>query len=260
MGVRLELNQVEFSYDKNRKIIKDISFAVKPGNLLCILGPNGSGKSTLLRCINGLNRIKDNSIFINGKDINNLKSVEIARLIAYLPQIHNYSFPYTVSDIVLMGRAPYIKIFDRPSKKDKIIASEAMETLGILSIKEQLYTKLSGGQLQLVLLARALAQKPEILLLYEPTAHLDLFYQAKILKMIKKLSERGISIIMTSHFPDHAIISSGNVALLKEGKIIAFGHITEVINEINLKHTYGIEVRIIHVGNGINRDLCIPML
>ena len=259
MKTSLELKVINFSYDGKKKVLKKISLKINPGDFICILGPNASGKSTLLKCMSRLNRVIDDSIFINGKDINGFKNNEIAKKIAFLPHVHQFSFPYKVLDLVLMGRTPYLKYFEKPSKKDKEIAIDAMKRIGILSLKDRLHTELSGGQLQLVMLARSLTQESEILLLDEPTSHLDLANQVKILNIIKMLSEQGISIIMASHFPGHAFVSSGFVGLIKEGKLIAYGNADEVVTERNLKKTYGLDIRIVRIDNGVNRKICIPI-
>lgn len=260
MSAKIELKNASFSYDGQHNVFTDFSFHINSGSNVCLLGPNGSGKSTLLKCICGLNPIPRNKIFVDGKDVNCYKQKDLARKICFLAQYHNPTFAYTVFDVVLMGRAPYMGLFDTPSQYDHEIAYKSMETVGILSLKDHPYTQLSAGQMQLVLIARALTQESEILFLDEPTSHLDLANENIILKIIKKLSKEGKTILMTSHFPSHAFSSSGIVGLINNGHIVAWGPAEEVLDESNLKRTYGIDIRIVSVGNGLKQKLCYPVM
>lgn len=253
----LDVKNISFSYDNNRKIFNDISFSIEKGDVLCILGPNGTGKTTLIKCLNGLREIDSGEILIEGKNIKSLSYSEIAKYIGYIPQNHTPSFPFSVLDVVIMGRAPYISLTDSPKQKDLEIASDALKDLGIYHLKDKEYTNLSGGERQLVFLARILAQQPDILILDEPTSHLDFGNQIKFLEIIDKLASFGLSIIMSSHFPDHAFLSSNKVAIMKDGSFIDFGSPDYVITEKNLKKTYGIDVKLIKLND--NRKVCVPM-
>ncbi len=260
MTAKIELKDASFSYDDKHSILTDLSFQINSGDNVCLLGPNGSGKSTLLRCMCGLNPMPKNKIFLDGKDVNDYNQKDLARKICFLAQSHMPTFAYSVFDVVLMGRAPHMGLFDTPSSYDQEIAYKAMETLGILPLQNQPYSQLSSGQMQLVLIARALTQESEVLFLDEPTSHLDLANECIILQFIKKLSKKGITILMTSHFPSHAFSSSGTVGLLNNGQLIAWGPAEEVLNEANLKRTYGIDVRIISVGDGSKQKVCYPVM
>lgn len=251
-----EVKNISFSYDGN-EIFSDISFSIEKRDVLCILGPNGTGKTTLIKCLNGLHEIDSGEILIKGKNIKKLSFKEISRNIGYIPQNHTPSFPFKVIDVVLMGRAPYLNLFDSPRKKDMEIALNSLKTLGIDNLKDKEYTNLSGGEMQLVFLARILCQQPDILILDEPTSHLDFGNQIKLLEIIDNLAESGLSIIMSSHFPDHAFLSSNKVAIMKDGCFIDFGSPNEVITEENLKKAYSIDVKLIELEN--KRKVCVPL-
>ena len=158
-----DVKNISFSYD-DEDIFSDISFSIKKGDVLCILGPNGTGKTTLIKCLNGLNNIDSGEILLNGKNIKSLSFSEISRHIAYIPQSHIPSFPFKVLDVVMMGRAPYLNLTDVPKKEDEKIALNSMKILGIEYLKDKEYTNLSGGERQLVFLARVLTQQPDILI------------------------------------------------------------------------------------------------
>ena len=251
-----EVKNISFDYD-GEEIFSDISFSIGKGDVLCILGPNGTGKTTLIKCLNGLHDIKSGEIFINGENMKKLSFKQISKHIGYIPQSHVPSFPFKVFDVVLMGRARYLNLTDSPKNEDIEIAMDALETLGIEDLKDKEYTNLSGGERQLVFLARVLCQKPDILILDEPTSHLDFGNQIKLLEIIDNLANTGLSIIMSSHFPDHAFLSSTKVAIMKDKKFIDFGSPDDVVTEGNLKKAYSIDVKLIELDN--KRKVCVPM-
>ncbi|MBQ2653725.1 MAG: ABC transporter ATP-binding protein [Methanobrevibacter sp.] len=251
-----EIKNISFSYD-GEEIFSDISFSIDKGDVLCILGPNGTGKTTLIKCLNGLHEINSGEILINGNNIKKLSFREISKHIGYIPQSHVPSFPFKVLDVVVMGRAPYLNLTDSPKKEDIEIAENALKTLGIEYLKDKEYTNLSGGERQLVFLARILCQQPDILILDEPTSHLDFGNQIKLLEIIDNLAKSGLSIIMSSHFPDHAFLSSNKVAIMKNKKFIDFGSPDDVVTEDNLKKAYSIDVKLIELDD--NRKVCVPL-
>ena len=251
-----EVKNISFDYD-GEEIFSDISFSIGKGDVLCILGPNGTGKTTLIKCLNGLHDIKSGEILINGEDMKKLSFKQVSKHIGYIPQSHVPSFPFKVFDVVLMGRAPYLNLTDSPKKEDIEIATDALKTLGIEDLKDKEYTNLSGGERQLVFLARVLCQKPDLLILDEPTSHLDFGNQIKLLEIIDNLAKTGLSIIMSSHFPDHAFLSSTKVAIMKDKKFIDFGTPDDVVTEDNLKKAYSIDVKLIELDN--KRKVCVPM-
>lgn len=256
MSHLMEMINGTFSYNANNNIFEDINFTIDKGDIFCILGANGTGKTTLLKCLNGLIKINSGKVFYNGEDIYSFSHSQMAKNIGYIPQIHNSTFSFTIMDVVLMGRAPHIDTFSSPSKKDIKIAEESLKALNIYHMKDKPYTEISGGEQQLVFIARVLTQKPSVLLLDEPTSHLDFGNQIRTLNIIEKLANNGLSVIMSSHFPDHAFISANKVAILKGKEFIDIGTPEEVITPKNMELAYGINVDIVDIGN---RTACIPL-
>jgi iron complex transport system ATP-binding protein len=245
----LEVRGLNFSYGKFS--VRDITLNVKEGEVLTLLGPNGSGKTTILKCIYGLLKPVKNCVFIDGKDFHSLSLKERSKIVGYVPQSHHPPFPYTVLDVVVMGMTPQLGVFEAPKKKHYEKAVGALRLLGIEWLKDRPYTQLSGGQLQLVLIARALVQEPKVILLDEPTAHLDFKNQVRILEIIKKLAnEQSISAVLTLHDPNLACIYSDTIALIKNGMIRAIGKPDEVMVEDLLEEVYEVPIRIFKL-NGI---------
>jgi iron complex transport system ATP-binding protein len=257
---KLEVIGATFSYDGKQKIFDDISFTVDSGEVFCILGPNGTGKSTLLRCLCNLYKLGKGRITVDGDDIALMNQAKLARRIGFIPQTHTPTFPYTVFNVVLMGRTPYLSMLASPSEKDYRIAEQAIKMINIEHIMDKPYTQLSGGQMQLVLLARVLAQEPDILLLDEPTSQLDVGNQMRTIGIIKKLARDGFSLVVTSHFPDHAFLYADKVGILKDKTFIKTGDTEAILTEQNLTRAYGVDIRIIRVADGINRKVVIPMV
>lgn len=250
----MEIKNCSFAYEDN-DIFEDINFSITPGDIFCILGANGTGKTTMIKCLTGLMNPNSGEILVDGKNMKSFSPSDLAKKIGYIPQIHNSTFPFTVLDVVLMGRSPHLDMFESPSEKDYKIALEAIESMNIGYIKDKAYTEISGGEQQLVFIARVLAQEPSILILDEPTSHLDFGNQIRTLNIIKKLSSRGLAVIMSSHFPDHAFISATKVALMNEKKFIAIGKPEDVITQDNMKKIYGVNVKILDIGG---RMACVP--
>jgi iron complex transport system ATP-binding protein len=243
----MEVKNASFSYRNDKDIFNDVSLKSAENDVLCILGPNGCGKTTLLKCISGILKLKQGDILLEGQSLLSLKRHEIAAVMGYIPQEHATGFAYKVIDVVLMGRTPHLSLFASPTEKDYRIAEEAIEMVGVSHLIDHKYTEISGGERQLVLIARTLAQQPKMLLLDEPTSHLDFKNQTVILKMVGKLAKRGLSVIMTSHFPDHALAYAGQIALMHNGNFLAQGHPRDVVNERTLEKIYGIGVKIFSV-------------
>ena len=235
-------------YNGQSPVLKNIDFSVTSGEVLCILGPNGSGKSTLFKSILGLIKMYGGSVKVDGEDIRTWKRDRVARTIGYIPQANNPPFSFTVMDMVLMGRTAYTNSFSTPSKDDEKIANDAVEMLGIRKLANKHFLELSGGEKQLVLIARALSQEPDILIMDEPTAALDFGNQQLVLQQVSRLSKSGLGIIMASHFPDHAFLYSNKALLIKDGGIYACGAPGEVITEQSLKDLYGVDAKIINTG------------
>jgi len=256
MSSIIEIIDASFSYDGYNKIFEGINFSVEKGDIFCILGANGTGKTTLIKCLNRLMELDSGKVLLNNQDIYSLSHSEIAKNIGYIPQIHNSTFPFSVFDVVLMGRAPHLDLFESPGEKDFKIAEKSLESLNISYLKDKPYTEISGGERQLVFIALVLTQEPSVLLLDEPTSHLDFGNQIRTLNIIEKLSKKGLSVVMSSHFPDQAFISANKVAIMRDKNFIDMGTPEEVITEQNMAKTYGIHVKIVDIGD---RVACVPL-
>ena len=262
MSIRIQAEDITFSYsnDTSKAVFRSVSLAVQSGDVFCLLGPNGIGKSTLLKCLCNILRVQRGRILLNERDLTEFRLPEIAKQIGYVPQGLTSAFPFRIKDIIVMGRAPHLSVLASPSRTDTEIAHRAMETVGVAHLADRPCNSVSGGEWQLTLIARALVQEPQILLLDEPTSHLDMGNQMKILRVIKELSSAGMTIVMASHFPDHAFLVSSVVAILNNGRIAQVGTPDEVITEGNMKATYGVDVRIIQLEEGGVRKACFPSL
>jgi len=241
----LDVKGVYFKHkDQTLDVLKGISFNAEKGGLTTILGPNGSGKTTLFKCISGLWKYYKGEIQVNGIIIDKLSFKKRARLFSVVPQEHEPPFPYSVFDVVLMGRASYIGVFSSPSKKDYEKAETALKTVGIEHLKNIPYTKISGGERQLTLIARAIAQEAPVMLLDEPTSHLDFRNQINILKKIKEIANmRGITVVMTLHDPNLAGLFSDKVVVINSGSKVAEGLPKDIITEELIKRVYDIEIK-----------------
>ncbi len=256
----LEAKNIACGYGKNN-IIENVSFAVKPGQVLCILGPNGAGKTTLFKALLGLNDLSAGSVSYAGKDLTGCSRAERAKIMGYIPQSHNPPFPYRVIDIVLMGRTAHVGLFAKPAAADMEVAEEALTRLQLTDKRDKTYTELSGGERQLVLIARALAQQPKILIMDEPTSNLDFSNQFLVLKQIESLAAGGLTIIMSSHFPNHAFHYATDVLLLKKGRVFKIGPPDSTMTEDSLLATYGIKVKIaaVNLNCGEQIKICVPL-
>lgn len=259
----LSVRDLSFFYRPDRVILKNISFDLESRDILCLLGPNGTGKTTLLRCLLSLNKMKNGNIELDGTNIKNYSINKRAQLMAYVPQATGMAFPYEAREIVLMGRVAHLATGGRPTKYDRKVADEAMDRLGILHKSRSLFSEMSGGEKQMLLVARALAQQARILVMDEPTANLDYSNQVKMLQVIKNLAEQGYSILMTSHFPDHAFLACNRVILMSEGIIMAQGLPDEIVTTDNLSRLYSTPVCVttatLHDHNMITK-VCIPVM
>ncbi len=243
----LEVRGVHFRHQKNEiDILKGVDFRVRAGGMTTILGPNGSGKTTLFRCITGLWKLHRGEIVFGHKDITRISYAERAKIFAVVPQEHEPPFPYSVIDVVLMGRVSHVGLFASPTPNDYEIAEKAIQTVGISHLSNKAYTKISGGERQLVLIARALSQEAPILLLDEPTSHLDFRNQVVVLKKVREITkERGLTVLMTLHDPNLAMLFSDKIVVLNGGSVICTGSPDEVITEDTMKKVYGIDVSLI---------------
>jgi iron complex transport system ATP-binding protein len=253
--VRLEVERANCGY-AGKPVVDDVSFALESGEVVCLLGANGSGKTTLFKAILGLLRLRGGRILVDGADTARWPPRRLARALAYVPQAHTPPFPFAVKDVVLMARTAHLGLFGSPSRRDAAIAEDALETLGVSDLAHARYTEISGGERQLVLIARALAQQSEFLIMDEPTSNLDFGNQVRVLRRVKELARRGLGLLMTTHFPDHAFLCASRVALLKAGRLLTMGKPEEVLTRRHLEGAYGVSLRIVEVDAELR--VCVP--
>jgi iron complex transport system ATP-binding protein len=216
----LELKQINFGYEAE-DFLKDFSLTINAGEFFGIIGPNGSGKTTILKIMAGLLKPSAGSILVFGKDINKIGRNDLAKIIGFVPQENFFVFDFTVFDVVLWGRNPYLKRFEHPKKDDFEKSAQALESADVLSLKDKLINRISAGERQRVVLARALAQEPKVLLLDEATAHLDITHQVTFLKILKRLQQNGMTIVFLSHDLNLASLVCSRILLLDNGNPIA---------------------------------------
>lgn len=244
----MKVSGLSFSYG-SKEVLHDISFEAVSGELLCVLGHNGAGKTTLFRCMLGLLKPESGSVSIDGADIAAMKPAERARCIAYIPQAARPVFAYSVIDMVLMGMTPRL---DRghlnPGPEERKTALRILDQMGIEDLAERDYTKLSGGEQQLVLIARALAQGAETLIMDEPTSSLDYGNQMKVQRRLKELASEGYTIVQSSHNPEQAFVFADRVICIKDGCIFREGKPRDIMDEQLIKDLYGIDVEMISGG------------
>ncbi len=252
--MKLEIKGVQFSY-KSTSVLKNISLNVGEGEVLSLVGPNGSGKTTLLKCMNRILKPKKGTIFLEGKDIGKLKARELARFSGYVPQSAHSFFPLTVFDTVLLGRIPHLNF--KISDRDKETVFAVLTLMGLEEMAFRTFNELSGGERQKVLVARALSQEPEVLLLDEPTSNLDLRHQLEVLSIIVDLAKgRGLSAVMAIHDLNLASRFSDKIVMLKDGVIYAAGKAREILNSQNIREVYGVDTTI---NNDSGRPYVIPL-
>jgi iron complex transport system ATP-binding protein len=233
---------VDLSFRHNARgveVLSDVSLDLDHGEIVAILGPNGAGKSTLALCLLGLLPRQHGSIRLDGQDISELSRARMAKRIAYVPQSTMSAFAFNVTHMVLMGRLAHIEGMGSPSRHDRRFAEISMEQVGVWPLRDRLFTELSGGERQLALIARALAQDAPIIVMDEPTASLDLGNQGRILGLVRDLARSGKSIVMTTHLPDQAFNLRCKVALMKAGRITAVGPVAEICSAESMSALYG---------------------
>ena len=250
----LKKNQQAFLYTK------DIHFTLNQGEILTVLGPNGAGKTTLLKCIVGLLQWKKGRTLVDGQDLSTIPYKELWKRIGYVPQAHKMVFGFTVEELVIMGRAPYIGSFNQPSKEDREVARNALENVGIAHLADKSCNEISGGERQLALIARTLVANPELMILDEPESHLDVQKQIVILQILKRLSqEYGISCIINTHYPNHAFYLANQVLMTAKGLPAIIGTVQEVMTEARMKEYFGIDLlKVIHKEDSYCIETMIP--
>ena len=262
MVLSLRAEGLRFAYAGGPALLEDVSFALGAGDVLCLLGPNGSGKTTLLRCVLGLQRVDAGTIALGGRDLAGLGPAQIAREMAYVPQSAPAVFPFAAFDVVLMGRSPHLRFMASPTALDRQRAREAMIRLDIAHLATRRFHELSGGERQLVLTARALAQGSPLLVMDEPCDGLDVGNQVRVLRTIRDLAAQGYGVLLSSHRPDHAFAVGGQVALLKDGRLRGPGAPEALLDAAALGELYDTAMDVIRVETGpaAGQTLCVPVL
>ncbi len=252
----LSTEDLAFGYH-GKSVGTGVTFAIETGEVLCLLGPNGGGKTTLMKTLLGLLPALAGTVRLDGEDLASWSRKRVARVIGYVPQAHAAFFPFNVIDIVVMGRSARIGLFAAPSRADHRVAEQALAMLGIAHLAGRVYTEISGGERQLVLIARALAQEPRILVMDEPTSALDFGNQVRVLRQIAALARSGISVVFSTHDPDHVFLCGDRVALLHGGHLEAIGPPEAVITPASLQRLYGVEVQVVELPDHETRT-CVP--
>jgi iron complex transport system ATP-binding protein len=259
---RLDIEDLSFSYlgHGDTPVFSGVNLTLAPGDVFCLLGPNGAGKSTFLKCLARLLPPLTGRVAVDNEDLAGLSTGNIARNMGFVPQNMTPAFPFSVADIVVMGRARKISLVSSPSAGDREAAMGAMEDIGISHLADRPCNRLSGGEWQMVLIARALTQSPKILLLDEPTAHLDLGNQIKILETVADLAQTGMTIVMASHFPDHAFICADHAGILRNGRLKVQGPPEDVLTGERLGRAFGISIRVVDIPGKPERKICVPLV
>lgn len=247
--MRLAAERLAFGYP-GHTVGAGAALSVEPGEVLCLLGPNGSGKTTLFKTLLGLLPPHAGRVLVDGRALAALSVRERAAAIAYVPQAQALPFPFEVREVVLMGCSGRLGLFETPGPRHRAAAESALERLGIGELASRTFTRLSGGQRQLVLIARALVQDTPLMVLDEPTASLDFGNQARVLEEVRRLADAGLGVVLSTHDPDHAFAIGDRVALLREGRIVAQGAVAETLTEERLSGLYGVPVSLAHLPGG----------
>lgn len=261
--MKLEAREIRAGYN-GVDVVKDVSFTLESGEVLCLLGPNGVGKTTLFKSLLGFIPFTGGGLYVDGKPVNQRNRKEMASLVGYVPQVHEPPFPFQVIDVVVMGSIVRADLFTGPSKEAFNEADELLESLGVSYLRDRDYTKISGGERQMVLIARALMQRPSFLMMDEPTSSLDFGNQMRVLAQVCSLARRGVGVVMTSHFPDHAYLCCDKAAVMSRTKRFRVDNVEKIVTQETLEEAYGIPVKVASIDVPEHPDgqvtTCVPLL
>lgn len=242
----MNVENLSFAYGE-RRVLHDVSFSVEYGEFLSVLGPNGVGKSTLFRCMLGLLAPSSGGAYVDGRRVADMTARELAYAIAYIPQSHSPVFNFSVYDMVLMGTTAQTGSFASPGKRQRSLANKALRRLGIAHLADRGYGSLSGGERQLVLIARAIAQEAKILIMDEPSSALDFGNRMRVMQTVQGLTQDGYAVIQSTHDPDQAYQYSDKILALQGGRVAAFGTPQETIRSALISALYGVDVEVLSV-------------
>ena len=248
--MNLTVSNLGFAYD-NRPILQGVSFSLGEGQLVALLGCNGAGKTTLLRCILGLNEGYSGSITVDGGEVRTLRPRELSHRIAYIPQVHYPAFRYSVLEMVLMGTTHALSAVGAPGEREEAAVLDALRALGAEQLAPRDYGKISGGEQQLVLIARALAQGTKLLMMDEPTASLDYGNQQRVLAAVRQLTREGYTVLLSTHSPQHALTYADRILALSGGTLVADGAPRDVLSPALIRTLYGVDAVFSPDGNYI---------
>ncbi|MDR1859922.1 MAG: ABC transporter ATP-binding protein [Bacteroidales bacterium] len=259
--MELEIRNATLGYS-GKAVLTDVNLTLSTGTTTCFLGKNGAGKTTLFRSLLGLVPLLGGDVLLDGRSIRRWGRRDYARVVAYVPQARALAFPFPVRDVVLFGRTAHLSTFAYPRRKDRLIADDCLERLHISHLSDRLFTRLSGGEQQMVIVARALAQQPTFLIMDEPTASLDFGNQVKIIAQVNALKDESLGILMATHEPDHAFMCRANVLVAHNGKLWKSGDCDSVITDAMLKEIYDVNVCVCRMKDVNNRIIrtCLPVI
>jgi len=255
----LEARALDFGYPRH-PVEHGVTLVLHAGEVVALLGPNGGGKTTLFKTMLGLLAPRAGGVALDGVEKKRMSRADVARRVAYVPQAHTGYFPFAVIDVVTMGRTAHLSLFEGPSTDDRARARAALERVSIARLADAIYTRISGGERQLVLLARALAQGAPLIVMDEPTASLDFGNQVRVLAEIEQLRASGVGVLLSTHDPDQALRLADRVALLHDGRLLADAPPELAVTPERLRLVYGVEVAIRDVADAIGstRRVCVP--
>lgn len=252
----MKIENLSFSYSEN-EVLKNINFLAEYGQFLSVLGPNGVGKSTLFRCMLGLLRPTSGSISVDGTPISDMSEALLAKRIAYIPQSHSPAFNFCVFDMVLMGTTSQLGRFESPKKKQIELVDAALDRLGITHLKDRGYGNISGGERQLTLIARAIAQQAKILIMDEPSASLDFGNRIRVMQTVSALAKDGYCVIQSTHDPDQAFLYSDKILALLSGEVLSWGTPGETVCNSLISKLYGTDIEVCSLHDDDIR-VCVP--
>ncbi len=243
-------------------VLENVSLEVEQGQVVCLLGPNGVGKTTLFDSLLGFLPLISGQVDVDGQARSSYSRRQFAQKVAYVPQLHESAFAYSVIDVVLTGCASRLGWFSTPARADYDRADRMLDELGVSYLRNSLFTEISGGEQQMVLIARSLMQDSRILVMDEPAAALDFGNQVSVLSCIKGMAARGHGIIMTTHNPDHAFLCCTDAVLITKDKQLIAGSVESVVTEKNLRQAYGIDVKVVETVDRRGKPVstCVPLL
>ncbi len=255
------VRELSCGYTKKKQTVSGVGFALEAGRVLAVLGPNGSGKTTLFKALLRFLPLAGGDVTWRGKDVSLLSPVEFSRVMGYVPQLHAPAFSYTVSEMAMMGRASHIAAFGTPGQSDERAVRDALETLGITHLKDRRYTEISGGERRLALIARTLCQRPEVIVMDEPSSDLDYANQQLVLHTIQKLKYEGYAILLSTHAPEYPFSLADEALLLRKGRTVAYGPPETALTARTLSEAFAVPMDVVEVtdAKGSRRKLCLPV-